>query len=119
MSYALGLCTGHYHQFHRKGKITHITIGPHNTPPRPCSTPGCGKRAIYVTKGLCKNCYERGQRRVRAAKQRKLCSVDGCGNVSKTLGLCNTHYIRQYRHGSVDVVKDWGAGRRTLRQQAN
>jgi hypothetical protein len=38
-----------------------------------------------------------------------MCSVDGCEKPHTAKGLCNTHYMRQYRGGSLDApVRRYG-----------
>jgi len=34
----------------------------------------------------------------------KCCTVDGCLNEAKALGLCNKHYLRKWKHGDVTKV---------------
>ena len=33
------------------------------------------------------------------------CTIPSCRNLAKVRGLCNLHYIRQWRHGSPDVER--------------
>lgn len=38
------------------------------------------------------------------------CSIAGCGRVVLARGWCRMHYLRWYKHGSPDVVKDSSEG---------
>lgn len=51
-------------------------------------------------------------KRLKLATQKPICSVLGCGKISKSLGLCQKHYLRQYKTGSVELLRNPpGAGR--------
>jgi len=39
----------------------------------------------------------------------KQCIVPECNNKVKALGLCNKHWIRQWRYGSTSIVKGTGS----------
>lgn len=46
------------------------------------------------------------KRNTRTPKSRsRPCSVKDCDNPIKTAGLCHKHYLRQWRHGDVHVIK--------------
>jgi hypothetical protein len=72
----------------------------------PCSVSGCQNKAYRGN--LCAEHYRKEQMRLRPA-----CTVFGCEEPQKTLtsGLCNKHYFRFSRHGSVEQPRsaDWGA----------
>lgn len=36
----------------------------------------------------------------------KTCKVDGCNNKINAKGLCNAHYLREYRHGRLQIIVD-------------
>jgi hypothetical protein len=110
--YALGLCTGHYQQFNRMGRITSLDIRPRNTRIKPCGVNGCTAAAVYVTQGLCRKHY-------RIRLKRPPCTIEGCDHPQVGKGLCNMHYLRVRRYGDPSVNKGWGPERWKIRQEAN
>jgi HNH endonuclease len=39
----------------------------------------------------------------------RTCSIEGCGRKHLAKGLCQTHYLRMYKHGSLDSLTMRGA----------
>ena len=37
-----------------------------------------------------------------------VCSIEGCGSLSEKRGLCNKHYLRQYRNGTTERIRKVG-----------
>lgn len=37
-------------------------------------------------------------------KATQICSIEGCDRAKKTIGLCNAHYLRQWRRGTTDLL---------------
>lgn len=91
--FARGLCRKHYEQERLETAA-------------PCSISGCQNKSYRGV--LCAEHYRQEQQRLRP-----VCTVPNCGKPQKTLssGLCDRHYFRFSRHGSVENPRgaDWGA----------
>lgn len=72
----------------------------------------CGEEKIIAAHGLCRACYQRKQKNgtPEYVKVRKVCSVDGCENVSVANQLCDMHYRRWKRHGHLNQTRPIGWG---------
>lgn len=65
-----------------------------------CSVEGCARKVQYAGLRLCGGCYQ-ARRRLTAPP----CSVDGCERPSRALGMCQMHYRRLRKDGSVGQVE--------------
>jgi hypothetical protein len=77
---------------------------------RPCGF--CGKDKEIRAKGLCASCYQRYQQHgtPEYVKVRKVCSVDGCEELSVAKELCDKHYRRWEKHGHTEPTRPNGWG---------
>lgn len=66
-----------------------------------CAYPFCEENRTHGN-----YCAEHAQRvrQVRGSRKPQ-CSVEGCDNPVRAAGLCNKHYLRQWRHGDPETVK--------------
>jgi 5-methylcytosine-specific restriction endonuclease McrA len=70
---------------------------------RTCSHSGCTRTDVVGYDELCRKHYQRKRTtgRLELAERLKLaCAVGTCGEPTKSLGLCSTHYARQLKTGS-------------------
>jgi hypothetical protein len=107
-----GLCETCYSRWKRNGTPVPKIITNKQKGITECSNPECRATGVKITKGLCKKCYYRKWRTGNVdyvVRNRSICSVEGCGKVVASKGLCDTHRKRVERHGSVEAGArpDW------------
>lgn len=83
-----------------------------------CKEDDCKER--HYSLGFCRNHYRQfSYYRNRGTKKKnwpKICTVIGCGKVTRVKGLCNAHYLRKKRLGDPTVPKKYapaGSGHKT------
>lgn len=53
---------------------------------------------------MCVSILTKQRRERRQQESGSRCRITDCDNPSKSLGLCQTHYMRQLRHGSTELL---------------
>jgi hypothetical protein len=110
---ARGLCDKHWRRWRMYGDVTIIKKAPL---PEQCEIPGCDKKphARWNGKALCNMHYlriwSRGttDEREYLLKAWHMCSVPGCDKPARSTAegaLCEMHYYRLRRTGSLDIIK--------------
>lgn len=99
-----GWCGTHYARWKRHGSPTAFATPKEK---RICSIDGCGN--LQTSRGWCVKHYSRwldhGTTSLNEMES-GVCSVPGCGQGPiQGQGLCNTHYRRLRKHGSLTLVK--------------
>lgn len=72
----------------------------------------CGSETGPFVKRLCKACYYREKKNgdLEYRKVVKFCEVPGCGEISKSHGLCGMHLQRVRKHGDINAGRPEGWG---------
>jgi hypothetical protein len=110
---ARGLCKTHWQRWRKHGDAN-IVI--RKTLPKQCEVPGCDRKphARWEGKALCNMHYLRiwsygsTEKREKVFNEWSMCCVDGCDKPARSPGknlMCEMHYYRKRRTGSVDIIK--------------
>lgn len=109
---ARGLCKLHYYRLYRRGNGLPVSAKPAAPTDGCCGE--CGDKAGRLRRGLCAKCYERFRK---ARPDAARCSASECTKASVILGMCQKHYSRIRRNGTLSLTRcapGEGASRRSL-----